>query len=298
MFVQILVRESVTTNRGIDMERQYLVNFLKDSVITAERPNMTPVGWPCEFWASRKNFPGQCCWLLRERCQGHTWDVGQAIHNYRRCCFWLIRGSLSSHLRQLASEKAVIVQKIKAMLKIAEVCLKLQHRQSQARSIVELFTQWKFSRVPLWSQQKHFWTGEIDNPTAMLFWEQDLDRAGEVWKGSSMCQGLNASRLNIKRKASLHIHSDCTYKCLFFTNDHGKIKTSRFITRESFLPAPNIWTPKSLKLLAPSQAGRALCYTDLSHSRLRKISHAVPNKLLDQQDFFGDVPLILNHLMS
>ena len=44
MFVQILVRESVTTNRGIDMERQYLVNFLKDSVITAERPNMTPVG--------------------------------------------------------------------------------------------------------------------------------------------------------------------------------------------------------------------------------------------------------------
>lgn len=102
--------------------------------------------------------------------------------------------------------------------------------------------------------------------TAMLFWEQDLDRAGEVWKGSSMCQGLNASRLNIKRKASLHIHPHCTYKCLFFTDDHGKIKTSRFITRESFLPAPNIF-----KLLAPSQAGRALCYTDLSHSRLRKI---------------------------
>lgn len=100
-------------NRGIDMERQYLVNFLKDSVITAERPNMTPVGWPCEFWASRKNFPGQCCWLLRERCQGHTWDVGQAIHNYRRCCFWLIRGSLSSHLRQLARKKPLLYRKTK-----------------------------------------------------------------------------------------------------------------------------------------------------------------------------------------
>jgi len=54
------------------------------------------------------------------------------------------------------AEKAVIVQKNKAMLKIAEVCLKLQRRRSQARSIVELFTQRKFSRVPLWSQQKHF----------------------------------------------------------------------------------------------------------------------------------------------
>ncbi len=97
--------------------------------------------------------------------------------------------------------------------------------------------------------EQHFWLDRLTIPQGRRSLKGKLNVPGSS----------RSSRLNPKGKAGkaypFSLYRQIPSNAYSLTDDPGKIKTSRFITRESF-QFLTFWTPKSLELLAPNEAGR------------------------------------------